>query len=647
MKEFQEGAILEVARQAGWPIRKIGSTWMGPCPVCGKGHRTPNTSYDPERNCFHCFACGASGGVKRLCELLGVDFPLSSFSPSLHTPSLHTQGVRKMEEKREDRKEERKSEQKEERKIKIELEKLIQPVTDDEEIEKYLNSRGIDLKRVKDYVFSLVSIPQTTDYLVSQGYRLVIPSFSLSDGKIVSLKLRNTAGKDPKTKNLRGISPRLIIPKNLEKIQEAVLVVEGEVDFLSAIQIGIENVVAVPQAKYSWHEEEVQAMPATVVILFDADEAGREGAEYTARQLYRKGRKIYIAEYPDGYKDMNELLCAVGAEEARKMLAIQIQKAFTKRYIPFETDFVACQNILQELEQALEEAERQGLERPRPVIFKTYTPLDELLNGGLRSGTYMVAGMPSAGKTNFLLALAMNMARHKQKVIFFSLEMSKKELHEQELSFLSGVPRYKIHDKAVSREELAQIKQALEKADFLENLIIRDSIRTVDEMRRLIVDIMNYEGEKVIVIIDYLQVMQHPAMTINPRQALKEIAYQLKDIANTYEIPVVIISSVAREIYMNKKRERDLISVAKESGDIEYSVYVSLFLDHLSEEEQAILNTEKHEKVFKVILTKNRHGPNRDENGQYFYKILGLNFTNGTIRKLELEEEDGFCESED
>ena len=620
MKDFPEGTILEVARQAGWPIRKIGSTWMGPCPVCGKGHRTPNTSYDPERNCFHCFTCGASGGVKRLCELLGVDFP-------------YTQGVRKMEEKREDRKEERK--QKEEREIKIELEKLVSSA--DSDVKKYLSTRGIDYNKVKDYVFSLVSIPQTTDYLVSQGYRLVIPSFSLSDGKIVSLKLRNTAGKDPKTKNLKGVSPRLIIPKNLEKI-EAVLVVEGEVDFLSALQAGIENVVAVPSAKYSWHKEEVDAMPDVVVILFDNDEAGREGAEYTARQLYRKGRKIYIAEYPDGYKDANELLCAVGPEEAGKMLAIQIQKALTKRYIPFETDFVACQNILQELEQALEEAERQGLDRPRPVIFKTYTPLDELLNGGLRSGTYMVAGMPSVGKTSLLLSLAMNMAKHDQKVIFFSLEMSKKELNEQELAFLSGVSRYRIHDRAITKEELAQLKQALSDADFLNNLIIRDNIRTIDEMRKFIVNIMNYEEEKVVVIIDYLQVMQHKAMAINPRQALKEIAYQLKDIANTYEIPVIMISSVARELYMNKKRERDLISVAKESGDIEYSVYVSLFLDNLSEEEQETLQTEKYEKAFKVVLAKNRHGPNRDESGQYFYEILGLNFKNGTIREIKCEE---------
>jgi DNA primase len=69
-----EGTILNLLDYAGWKYKKIGSKYMGACPACNRGHNTPNTVFNTDTNSFKCFNCGESGGLKKIAELLGVDF---------------------------------------------------------------------------------------------------------------------------------------------------------------------------------------------------------------------------------------------------------------------------------------------------------------------------------------------------------------------------------------------------------------------------------------------------------------------------------------------------------------------------------------------------------------------------------------------
>lgn len=67
-------SILEVARRHGVELRKMGSSWRGPCPLHdGEG---PNFSVNPESGLYHCFVCGSGGGIIDLeMALAGVSFP--------------------------------------------------------------------------------------------------------------------------------------------------------------------------------------------------------------------------------------------------------------------------------------------------------------------------------------------------------------------------------------------------------------------------------------------------------------------------------------------------------------------------------------------------------------------------------------------
>lgn len=74
--EQTPGLILKLLDKAGWQYKKIGNVYMGACPVCNRGFKSPNTKFNTDTNSFKCFnnSCGSSGGLKTLSEYLNVDF---------------------------------------------------------------------------------------------------------------------------------------------------------------------------------------------------------------------------------------------------------------------------------------------------------------------------------------------------------------------------------------------------------------------------------------------------------------------------------------------------------------------------------------------------------------------------------------------
>lgn len=66
--------ILEVARRLGLPLRRVGASHRGPCPIHHGGG--PNFAIYPESGRFHCYVCGATGDALQLVQdVRGCDFP--------------------------------------------------------------------------------------------------------------------------------------------------------------------------------------------------------------------------------------------------------------------------------------------------------------------------------------------------------------------------------------------------------------------------------------------------------------------------------------------------------------------------------------------------------------------------------------------
>ncbi len=663
---LREGLIFALLDRAGWSYKKAGKNYMGVCPSCNQGKKTHNTSFDPVKNCFHCFSCNESGGLKKLAELLKIDFSQFletegvinrefSFKPKepkmdndhLEKPLIESPSNVSKEDARIPLLEQKPAE-------KLDIFSLASQNLSPETI-KYLQGRYIQVENedVRKYLFELRPVNEYFQKIYRNGYRLLIPMYGLTEG-IRSVKIRKItpiAEGERKVLNLTGYSPICLGWNNLEVMQKknAVLIVEGETDFISVLSCCFKHVLGVPSATYNFHEEELDALPENVFLLLDNDAAGQTNAKRLARQIYsykKPRRKIYLCSYPKGIKDANELLVFHKGNYDRFLIDIEaaMQAGSLRRYVPFETCINLMESMIGEIEKKLEEAEEQGKDRPDVCTISTgLQPLDLVLNGGLRSGLYGIAGRPGVGKTCMILSLAKSIleANPEIYVIVFSIEMTSKELVAQLLSWGSGISRYKILDNDIDRNGLQKLKGALN-ASIFHRVIVEDKAQTVGEFKKVAIDVMNETERKCVVFIDYLQKIQPLEKKYDLRIAMKEIAYDLKDFANTYEIPVFVLSSTQRESY-KQENKNDLLSSFKESGDIEYSLYVGIYLDELGEEEiqqkRYEIEIDEYgksiEKSMKFTLVKNRHGTARDKEGNYLSLDLALSFKTGVLRNLD------------
>lgn len=260
-------------------------------------------------------------------------------------------------------------------------------------------------------------------------------------------------------------------------------------------------------------------------------------------------------------------------------------------------------------------------------ISTGFKELDKNLGGGLYQGIYILASIPSLGKTTFAQQIANNMAKNGQHVLSFTLEMGKNELlakdFSREMTLLahnSNIRDFNITGLQVEQGIFPQnlfnatelkMQNQLKYLTYIEN----SSNPDVGTIRYKIRDYISEFGRTVI-IIDYLQIIEPYESGIDIREAIDYNMSHLKMISREFNIPIVILSSLNRYNYMNSFGFESI----KESGFIEYTADVILGMELYGiedldskksvNEKRLILEGLKNEEPRKIEIKciKNRKG---------------------------------------
>ncbi len=201
---------------------------------------------------------------------------------------------------------------------------------------------------------------------------------------------------------------------------------------------------------------------------------------------------------------------------------------------------------------------------------------------GLRPGWLVViAGRPSMGKTALARAAAFGAARRtKSTVLFFALEMARRELDERTLSQLShengdGVPYKDMHGDSLTALERRRLRDLTH--EIPANFVIDDSpILSVEYVRRRVLA-MKQRGPVAAVFIDYLQIMDRPdGKGRNEASVIGEMTKGLKQLAREAETCVVLLSQINRGVE-SRDDKRPQLSDLRESGAIEQDANAVLF----------------------------------------------------------------------
>jgi replicative DNA helicase len=236
-----------------------------------------------------------------------------------------------------------------------------------------------------------------------------------------------------------------------------------------------------------------------------------------------------------------------------------------------------------------------------PTGFKD---LDSKLSGFQKSDLIILAARPSVGKTSFALDLARNAATKSNiPTVIFSLEMSKQQLVDRMLQAQAQVDGWKLRTgKLDMDEELERLQQGMHELMQAPIFIDDKPANTIMNMRSVLRK-LNHDKPVGLVIVDYLQLMGTSRVYENMVNQVTEISRSLKGLAKEFNVPVIALSQLSRNVEQRGGRPR--LSDLRDSGSIEQDADIVMFIHR---EDKYGENSEK-KNVVEILIEKHRNGP--------------------------------------
>ncbi|ACK69782.1 replicative DNA helicase [Gloeothece citriformis PCC 7424] len=310
--------------------------------------------------------------------------------------------------------------------------------------------------------------------------------------------------------------------------------------------------------------------------------------KYLRRQLINAGRDIVTL----GHDTTTELESVF--EESEKKIFNLTQKRPQEGLI----------QIADPLMNAFTEMELMQQKLLLPGIPSGFYDLDAMTSGFQRSDLIIVAGRPSMGKTSFALNIAYNIAKDKNGIAIFSLEMSKEQLAQRLLASEAQIDSNRLRSGRFGQNEYEKLARALGTISDLPIYINDQGNISVAQMRS---QIRRLQSEKKVelglVLIDYLQLMEGSGSD-NRVQELSRITRSLKALAREVNAPVIALSQLSRAVEA-RTNKRPMMSDLRESGSIEQDadLIIMLYRDEY-------YHPDSHDRgIAEVIITKHRNGP--------------------------------------
>lgn len=237
-----------------------------------------------------------------------------------------------------------------------------------------------------------------------------------------------------------------------------------------------------------------------------------------------------------------------------------------------------------------------------PVGIKSFPKLDDMLAGGLYGSMLLTIGArPSVGKTAYSVNLAYQIINNdpEVQVDYFTLEMNKREMLNRFVARHTNISSAKLKQPAqrLTSYEIGAVNSAI---DWLRERKLRvyDQVLTLSGILSIIRENASKSKEnKYVAIIDYIGLVK----VENRRERWEQvgqISRELKIIANEYNVPIVALTQLNRNVESRQDKTPQLSDI-RESGSIEQDSNVVAFLHKPNPENPAIVQ---------LTIQKNREG---------------------------------------
>ena len=261
--------------------------------------------------------------------------------------------------------------------------------------------------------------------------------------------------------------------------------------------------------------------------------------------------------------------------------------------------------------RTMKEVARHAMAEVDDVGNKTwqtgYLELDRLIGGQMGRNSYtVIAAGPSYGKTAMVLNL-MRQGSHDGKPIrclYVGMEMGESELFDRFVSADGRIPsqiarqlRLNLADKDSWKSYGHAFGQTVGRIAKMGHIIKSDGLVTIMQFRALVA---RYAGEIDCAVIDYIQQLKPTSPGQSDMEKINEASWSCKDLAMTYNIPIIALSQLNRDGY--KDGCKPTLANLRASGQLEQDAD-NVWMLWREKRDGAV--TEPIE----VFLAKNRSGP--------------------------------------
>lgn len=246
-----------------------------------------------------------------------------------------------------------------------------------------------------------------------------------------------------------------------------------------------------------------------------------------------------------------------------------------------------------------------------------YKMLNEYTSGFKKGELIILAARPSIGKSTFALNIATHVAATKDKgrdrgVAFFSLEMGYDQLIMRLLATESSVDLKRIVSGDLTDEEMGLLEFARNKINKL-HLYFDEASNTTLRYIKLQCQKLKRENRLDMIVIDYLQLLASGEKdnTFNRTEYIARLTRGLKEMARSFEVPVLALSQLSRNIE-TREDKTPVLSDLRESGNIEQDADIVMFLHRESPKKDDSAGPDTTKVVYsaktELIIAKNRQG---------------------------------------
>lgn len=227
-------------------------------------------------------------------------------------------------------------------------------------------------------------------------------------------------------------------------------------------------------------------------------------------------------------------------------------------------------------------------------------------------GLNILAARPGMGKSSAAVQILNNVTVGQNiPTLVFELEMSTKQLGRWMLSQRCKIENDLLKAGNLTDDHVRAIEKNMGRIEQAPLVVCEQSGLNIMQVRARIQQVVRERGPLGLIIIDYLQLMKglfQRGRITNRENEVATISRELKVISKEYEIPVLALSQLNREV-TNRADKKPRLSDLRESGAIEQDADVVVFI-HRPEEygiDQYDDGTSTRQ-VAEFIVAKNRDG---------------------------------------